>query len=521
MNQFVRLVTRFLAISAVLGLMAAQAQTLPREVRERIIAATVIIVAGDSLGSGTLISPQGFILTNYHVIGDIATRKVAPRLLVGTIRFVDQPPELRYLAEVVVADPNLDLAVIRITRNSSGQPVSGLSLPAMPIGDSNQLTIGDPIFVFGFQGTGGYTLTFSRGAVGGFTGEDKESGGKQWIKHDAQTGPGNSGGGVYNQDGELVGVHSAGVSGANNSRTAFMRPVSLAWGLVGPNVAGLVGRAGGATTANTGTNAATNAGTNTGMNAAVNAGTAWPPTVAAGQTWQVAVQGGQWTGNWSVAFSGKDGDGDWVGTASTGGRRVEAVLFQRDNILRLNLGGDYPIARCRFDPQNGATLEGKLFLFRSANADSEEIGTCTAVPRGAAASNPASSNTAAVNAAWPPRLAVGQRWQLSVKGDNLNDGGTVALTALDSDGDPKGSITFGNNYQMTAFFYFGKSSGAVLLDLTEASGQNSFVQWLRCRFDNQAFSGTLQGKFQSFSTDKDNNIKDLKDIGTCTVTLGR
>ncbi|WP_156890689.1 hypothetical protein [Meiothermus rufus] len=55
----------------------ALAQTLPREVRERIIAATVLITDGNGHGSGTLISPQGYILTNYHVIGDLENRRLA------------------------------------------------------------------------------------------------------------------------------------------------------------------------------------------------------------------------------------------------------------------------------------------------------------------------------------------------------------------------------------------------------------------------------------------------------------
>ncbi|WP_182482472.1 S1C family serine protease, partial [Meiothermus luteus] len=223
----------------------ALAQTLPRDVRERIIAATVLITTGNNdVGSGTLISPQGFILTNYHVIGDLEKRRIAPRLFVGTTRFVDQPPEIRYLADVVATDPNLDLAILRITRTADGQPIGNVTFPAVPIGDSNKLIVGDPIYVFGFKATGGYTITMSTGVVGGFTGEDMESGGKQWIKHDAQIGPGNSGGGAFNGDGELVGINTLlSVSRDGNSRTAFMRPSALAWGLIGPNVTGLVNRA--------------------------------------------------------------------------------------------------------------------------------------------------------------------------------------------------------------------------------------------------------------------------------------
>lgn len=497
-----------LTLVFVLGGLGAQAQTLPREVRERIVASTVLITfpidaQTDSIGSGTIISPSGYILTNYHVIGDTDSRKVAPKIYVGTIRFVDQPPEIKYLAKVVAADPNLDLAVIRIVSTTDGKPVGNLNLPAMPIGDSNSLVVGDPIYVFGFQGTGGMTLSFSRGAVGGFTGEDKESGGKQWIKHDAQTGPGNSGGGVYNQDGELIGVHSAGVSGDHNSRTGFMRPVALAWGLVGPNVPNLARSA-------TPQQAATNPTPQANPTASTPA--AWPPRVSEGQTWQVQVQGEQWSGNWTVTLSGHDGDGDPVGSAVSGNKTLTALMWQKDNILRLNLGDDkYPYARCRFDPQNyTGTMQGTLYLFKDANSDSQEIGTCTASPKGAPAAN---------SSAWPPKLAVGQKWQISVKGGNLDDLGTLTLTQSDPNGDIEGKLVF-KTYTLLSFFFIS-DKGNALLDMTEESGEGSGTSWLRCRFEQQPSTTTLTGKLQFFNTDKDGNISNLKDIGTCKATLGR
>ena len=490
----------------------ALAQTLPRDVRERIIAATVFITypTGNnsaSVGSGTLISPQGFILTNYHVIGDLENRRIAPRLFVGTIRFVDQLPEVRFQADVVATDPNLDLAILRITRTSNGQPIGNVTFPAVPIGDSNKLIVGDPIYVFGFQGTGGNTITLSTGVVGGFTGEDMESGGKQWIKHDAQTGPGNSGGGIFNQDGELIGIHTRGVSGQGNSRTAFMRPSALAWGLIGPNVAGLV---------NWAPTASTPQPQPPQPQPQTAAGTAWPPALNTGQTWQVRIQGGQWTGEWSVVVGQKDADGDFEATASLGSRRTEALFFQQDNILRLNIGGQYPLARCRFDPQNGSgAIQGKLFVFKDANSDAEEIGTCVASQRGTQAVQPVQPQ-----AAWPPRLAVGQRWQLNVTGQDLEDAGTVTLSERDSDGDPKGTVLFKENFSMVVYFYMSRS-GAALLDMTVPSGADSHRAWWRCRFEQQANAASLKGTLQTFRTDANGQISDLKDVGACTATLSR
>ena len=220
-----------LLMVGMLALTAAQAQVLPKATRENIVKSTVMLLPADkdgklegTLGSGSVISPLGYILTNYHVIGDVENRVIAPIILIRTVKFVDQAPQPKYIGKVIAADPNLDLAIVRIVATLDGKPVGTLNLPFVELGDSNSATLGDPIYVFGFQGTGGDTLSFSSGSVGGFTGDDLISSGRQWIKHDAQTGPGNSGGGMYDENGLLIGVHSAGVTGDHDSRTAFARP---------------------------------------------------------------------------------------------------------------------------------------------------------------------------------------------------------------------------------------------------------------------------------------------------------
>ncbi|MCV4784968.1 hypothetical protein OFM36_36610, partial [Escherichia coli] len=82
--------------------------------------------------------------------------------------------------------------------------------------------------------------------------------------------------------------------------------------------------------------------------------------------------------------------------------------------------------------------------FKDANSDSQEIGTCTAPPKAAATASTSSS------AAWPPKLAVGQKWQISVKGGNLDDLGTLALANAASNGDFEGDLVF-KSYKLLSY----------------------------------------------------------------------
>ncbi|WP_027882360.1 hypothetical protein [Meiothermus rufus] len=206
----------------------------------------------------------------------------------------------------------------------------------------------------------------------------------------------------------------------------------------------------------------------------------------------------------------KDADGDFTATASLGSRRTQAVFFLRDNVLRLNLNDDFPLVRCRFDPQSGSgVIQGKLFVIRSADADAEEIGTCAA-----------SLRAAQPQAAWPPRLAVGQRWQLSVSGPNLDDSAIVTLSELDSDGDPKGSAAFRSGTTLIAFFYIG--NGVALLDMTSGEARSDGgVVVVRCRFERQNDPARLSGILQTFIQYRGGQNSDLKDAGTCTASLLR
>jgi serine protease Do len=228
------------------------AQSIPKEVRQDILKAVVQIIPFDDAsgemapwsGSGTIISPDGYILTNFHVIGDIETRQHFNfhAILTTDPAFTDQPPTFSYWAEYVASDPTHDLAILKIVEFADETPVpASLPFVSVAVGDSNELFPGDLITIVGYPGISGSTVTFTAGLMSGWLGEDFEAGGKQWIKTDAKIAHGNSGGAAFNQKGELVGIPTAGITVKYDEldveEQAYVRPISLAWALIGPNVA--------------------------------------------------------------------------------------------------------------------------------------------------------------------------------------------------------------------------------------------------------------------------------------------
>ncbi len=176
------------------------------------------------LGSATIVSPDGVLLTNDHVVqlsglkARLAQEESAAKrqgkdrqlqLLEGrVVVLVTDGAELRraYIADVLVTDPVLDLAVLRVTAGAHGEPLrQALQLPFVALGDSDTLRIGDPIHVFGYPATAGGTLKYTQGRVSGF---DIEPGvlGWAWIDSDATVSGGSSGGTAVNDAGQLIGI---------------------------------------------------------------------------------------------------------------------------------------------------------------------------------------------------------------------------------------------------------------------------------------------------------------------------
>ncbi len=157
-------------------------------------------------GSGSIISPDGFILTNAHVVLPDRYFPIDALKIALTLED-DQPPVISYYAEVLQADESLDIAVIRITTDLDGNPVdfASLNLPYVLLGDADDLRLGDPIRILGYPGIGGDTITLTPGAVGGFTSEGGR-GDRAFIKTSATIAGGNSGGLAANLEGFLIGI---------------------------------------------------------------------------------------------------------------------------------------------------------------------------------------------------------------------------------------------------------------------------------------------------------------------------
>jgi serine protease Do len=138
------------------------------------------------LGSGFVIESDGYIVTNNHVVDDAESVKV---------RLDD---EREFDAEVIGTDPQTDLALIKIDAEN---------LPALPLGDSDAVRVGDDVIAVGNPfGLGG---TVTRGIVSAMARDINAGPYVDFIQTDAAINRGNSGGPLLNLEGEVIGVNSA------------------------------------------------------------------------------------------------------------------------------------------------------------------------------------------------------------------------------------------------------------------------------------------------------------------------
>lgn len=213
----------------------ARPAELTSEMIDRVTRAAVQIVAARGAGaqaqpmwtgSGTIISPEGEIITNCHVACG------APVLIINMTTNPDQPPTPSYIAEITHYSEDLDLALLRIRTDINGNPVSPTDLPYLGIGDSNELRLGDRIYIFGYPGVGGETITFTTGSVSGFESADVNGVSQRVvIKTDANIASGNSGGTAVDLYGRLVAIPTAVNPDVREGVTlgglGILRPVNL------------------------------------------------------------------------------------------------------------------------------------------------------------------------------------------------------------------------------------------------------------------------------------------------------
>jgi len=160
------------------------------------------------LGSGVVISPNGYILTNNHVVDGASTVMVTLN------------NRREYKARVVGADPKTDIAVVKI---------DATDLPAITIANSDKAQIGDFVLAVGNPFGVGQTVTMgivSATGRGNLGIEDYED----FIQTDAPINPGNSGGALVNERGELVGINTAILANGSegNQGIGFAVPINVA-----------------------------------------------------------------------------------------------------------------------------------------------------------------------------------------------------------------------------------------------------------------------------------------------------
>jgi serine protease Do len=162
-----------------------------------------------SLGSGVVVNPDGYILTNDHVVSGASDVEVFTQ------------DKKKFKAKVIGTDARTDIAVLKI--DASG-------LPALTLGDSSKLKVGDVVFAIGDPFGVGETATMGivsatgRGLGGAL--EHYED----FIQTDASINPGNSGGALLDLHGDLVGINTAIITGGGGGSqgVGFAIPIDMA-----------------------------------------------------------------------------------------------------------------------------------------------------------------------------------------------------------------------------------------------------------------------------------------------------
>jgi len=164
-----------------------------------------------SLGSGVIVNPDGYILTNNHVVDGASDVQVT----------LSDKRQLK--AKIVGTDPRTDIAVLKI-------PASNLA--TVTIGDSGKAKVGDIVLAIGDPFGIGETVTMGIVSATGRRDLRLEGpeGYEDFIQTDASINPGNSGGALVNTRGELIGINTAIISngGGGNQGIGFAVPVNMA-----------------------------------------------------------------------------------------------------------------------------------------------------------------------------------------------------------------------------------------------------------------------------------------------------
>lgn len=162
------------------------------------------------MGSGFIVNSNGYIVTNAHVIGDGKYKSIAVSLIDGSTE----------VGEVLWYDTVLDLAIVKI--NKTG-------LPAVELGDSDELKVGEPAVAIGNPMTLDLERTVTQGIISGLNRSIAFENGtviEPLIQTDASINSGNSGGPLFNARGQVIGINTAKMTSAEG--LGFSIPINTA-----------------------------------------------------------------------------------------------------------------------------------------------------------------------------------------------------------------------------------------------------------------------------------------------------
>jgi S1-C subfamily serine protease len=159
-------------------------------------------------GSGVIVDPEGYIVTNYHVIEIARSGEISVKLADGR----------HFTAQTIGEDAENDIAVLKIDADH---------LVSMPWGDSDQLETGEFVWAIGNPFGLDNTLTFGVVSAKDRRGLNRDSRYQQYIQTDAAVNPGNSGGPLVNMSGQIVGINAA-IVGPTFQGISFSIPSNVA-----------------------------------------------------------------------------------------------------------------------------------------------------------------------------------------------------------------------------------------------------------------------------------------------------
>lgn len=157
---------------------------LPQDM-ENAMKAVVIINVGQTLGSGVIISPDGYLLTAEHVVSGATEAQISFKDATKTI------------AKVIRCDANQDIALLKM---------EGSGFSCLPVSINATPSVGEDVFIIGTPKEETYSFTVSKGVVSGIRTETERE--RQWIQTDTAVNPGNSGGPMLTNVGHVIGVVS-------------------------------------------------------------------------------------------------------------------------------------------------------------------------------------------------------------------------------------------------------------------------------------------------------------------------